>query len=254
MSYAVATRDAVRAAPFLTALAPLGLVGIAMPVTKTAVVEDGTAIDQAVASLRPGDLVGLASARASEVIAEVAARRGLPLSGVLWWSVGDTTAEPLRRLGHRVASAARSSAAGLAAAMIAHGVVGRRVLLPRAEDGRPEAALLLRQAGAHVEEVVSYRTVSCSADDPSLGEGLARWHAGEVVVAALFAPSQVVALQEVLSARRIAMTSASVLFAAIGETTARALTAAAVLRFVVASAPTPQAMANAIATRYPPTR
>ncbi len=81
---------------------------------------------------------------------------------------------------------------------------------------------------------------------------LTRWLAGEVAVAALFAPSQVAALAALLAAHGRSLAEAPALFAAIGDTTAAALAAAGVARLVVAAAPTPQAMANAVASRYSP--
>jgi uroporphyrinogen-III synthase len=131
-------------------------------------------------------------------------------------------------------------------------LAGRRILLPRAEDGRDEAALALRAAGARVDELIVYRTVPTAADAPSLQPALARWLAGEVAVAALFAPSQVAALAALLAAHGRALASAPTLFAAIGETTAAALGAAGAPQICVASAPTPEAMANAVAARYSP--
>lgn len=290
MPYAVATREPARAAAFLEALAPLGLTGLAMPVTASRAVDDLRPLERALASLAGGELVALASARASELVAEqlgnllepgrssgsldggrdggrddgLAAR----LAGVAWWAVGESSAAPLRRLGLAVSVASRASAAGLAEAVIAAAarraaaaggpdparLAGRRVLLPRAEEGRDEAALALRQAGATVDELVVYRTVPAAAEEPAVQPALARWLAGEVAVAALFAPSQVAALQSLLAARGLDLSASPALFAAIGETTAAALAAAGVAHLVVAGAPTPEAMVNAVASRYPTER
>jgi uroporphyrinogen-III synthase len=251
MSFAAVTRDAVRAAPFFEALAPLGLSGVAMPVTSAVGPEDPSAVEAALGSLRPGDVVALASARASAVVAAIATRLELPLHGVSWWAVGEATAAPLRKLGYLVTTAPRSSSAGLAEALLTCGVAGRRVLLPRAEEGRDEAALALRDGGAHVDEVIAYRTVAVAADAPELSEGVARWLAGQIEVAVVLAPSQVAALRAVLAVNGLAMSASPVLFAAIGETTGQALLDSGVERWVVASASTPQAMANAVASRYP---
>jgi uroporphyrinogen-III synthase len=309
MPYAVATREPDRAASFLEALTPLGLTGLAMPVTTTVAVGDLSPLAVALASLQPGELVALASARASELVVAQLTGLGLPLPHVGWWAVGESSAAPLRQLGYSVSVAPRSSAISLAEAIIAtlgtasstasvpaqasslgtvdrivDGTVDRtvdglsaapsaavsaepsavvlaapplahrRILLPRAEDGRDEAALALRAAGAHVDELVIYRTAALPRDSPALQAALARWRAGEVAVAALFAPSQVVALQAALASVDLTLAAAPVLFAAIGDTTAQSLSAAGVTQLVVASAPTPQAMANAVASRYPPRR
>jgi uroporphyrinogen III methyltransferase / synthase len=254
MSHVVATREAARAAPFLDALAPLGLRGLALPVTTTVDVEPA-ALDAALAALRPGDRVGLASARASALVAASLRRAALPIHGDQLWAVGDATAAPLRQVGYPVRVATTSSASGLAAALLAaDGDARRRVLLPRAEDGRDEAAAALRRAGVEVVDLVVYRTVALDPGAAELAEGLARWRAGEVAVACLFAPSQVVALADLLTAHGLALPASPIVFAAIGDTTAVALCHAGVQDPAVAAAPTPAAMANAVASRYPPRR
>jgi uroporphyrinogen III methyltransferase/synthase len=64
-------------------------------------------------------------------------------------------------------------AEGVAAAMRAAGVDGARVLLPRAAGAREILPALLREAGAVVEEVSSYRTVVPDTDVREVRERLA---------------------------------------------------------------------------------
>ncbi len=63
----------------------------------------------------------------------------------------------------------------------------------------------------------------------------------------VMAPSQVTALDAMLPVRTI-----ETVFAAIGETTAEALRAAGARRVVVATEPTPEGIANAVRSVYPP--
>jgi uroporphyrinogen-III synthase len=119
------------------------------------------------------------------------------------------------------------------------------VLVPRAEGGRDEAIAMLRDAGAVVDAIVAYRTVPAAADDPALARGLEVLR-GEAAVCAVFAPSQVAALDALVEIRRI-----SAPFAAIGETTAAALRAAGAAVVVVADGPTPERLANAVSGVYP---
>jgi uroporphyrinogen-III synthase len=65
-------------------------------------------------------------------------------------------------------------------------------------------------------------------------------------VCAVFAPSQVAALDAVFGIRRIAAP-----FAAIGETTAAALRAAGAAVVSVADGPTPEGLAKAVSAVYP---
>jgi uroporphyrinogen-III synthase len=65
-------------------------------------------------------------------------------------------------------------------------------------------------------------------------------------VCAVFAPSQVAALDALVGVRRI-----TARFAAIGETTAAALRAAGAAAIAVADAPTPERLAKAVSAVYP---
>jgi uroporphyrinogen-III synthase len=69
---------------------------------------------------------------------------------------------------------------------------------------------------------------------------------GEVAVCAVFAPSQVAALDALVGVRRITAS-----FAAIGETTAAALRAAGATTIAVADAPAPERLAKAVSAVYP---
>lgn len=249
MAYALVTREPERAAPYCAALAPLGLRALAMPVTATEELAPAT-LTAALVELSAGEVVALASARAAELVAHALAGRAVSAE---LWAVGEATAAPLRRAGHAVHVARGASALALAESILAaHAGVGLRVLLPRAAEGREEAALALRAAGAEVRELPVYRTVVAALSAPALAEPLHRWATGEVAVVAVFAPSQVAALGQLVSRSGRALAApGGPLFAAVGETTASALRAAGVTELVVAAQPTPEAMAKAVATRYP---
>jgi len=241
--HAVITRDAEAAAAYAAALVPLGLDGVAMPVTRTAPPSDPGELVRAVGHGGYAAIV-VASARAAEALAAARGQAALPEV----WAVGPATARALAAAGivARMPAAARDVAA-LAEALIAErDVMGQRVLVPRAEDGRDEAIDALRAAGAEVDAVVAYRTVPAAGDDPALVRGLALLRRGEAAVCAVFAPSQVAALDTLVGIRRI-----SAVFAAIGQTTAAALAAAGAAAIAVADRPTPEGLAKAVAAVYP---
>ncbi|HEY0191341.1 MAG TPA: uroporphyrinogen-III synthase, partial [Kofleriaceae bacterium] len=165
------------------------------------------------------------------------------------WAVGPATARALADAGipARLPAGARDGAS-LAAAVIADRALrGRRVLVPRAEAGRDELVDALRAAGAEVDAVAAYRTVAAPGDHPAIAHGLALLRAGDAAVCAMFAPSQVAALVDLLGP----LAALATRFAAIGQTTAAALRAAGVTRLVVADAATPERLANAVAAVYP---
>jgi uroporphyrinogen-III synthase len=117
---------------------------------------------------------------------------------------------------------------------------------PNARSRGSACSCRLREAGAAVDAITAYRTVPASADDPALAQGLALLRRGEVAVCAVFAPSQVAALDALVGVARITAPCA-----AIGETTAAALRAAGAVAVVVAGAPTPEGLAKAVSAVYP---
>jgi uroporphyrinogen-III synthase len=249
--YAVITREIDAASPYAAALAALGLDALAMPVTCAAPAGDPEELARAVTRGGHAAII-VASARAAAALAAAleAARRsaaGAELAEV--WAVGPATARALAAAGiaARVPDGVRDAASVAQALLAERALAGRRVLVPRAEGGRDEAIAALRAAGAEIEAIVAYRTVTAAADDPALAAGLAALRGGTVGVCAVFAPSQAAALDAVFGIRRIAAP-----FAAIGETTAAALRAAGAAAVAVAGAPTPEGLAKAVSAVYPP--
>jgi uroporphyrinogen-III synthase len=239
VAYAVITREA--AARYAAVLAPLGLEVVALPVTRSEPARDPGVLARAIAQGGYAAIV-IASARAAEALH--LARGDLPLPEV--WAVGPATARALAAAGiaAEVPPIARDGQA-LAEALVAQrAIAGRRVLVPRAEDGRDEAIAILRAAGAEVDAITAYRTVAVGGDDPTLRAGLAVLH--RAAVCAVFAPSQVTALDALA-----AIPSLPAYFIAIGETTAAALRAAGAAAVAVADAPTPEGLAKAVSAVYP---
>ncbi len=221
---AVLTRDDARAAPYAAALAPLGYVSVALPVTRTEAL-DPAPLARAVAG--DHDLVLVASARAATALVAAGRPRGRV------WAVGPATAAILTAAGIAAELPAVATAEGLARAAIDACSPGR-VLVPRAEAGRDDGLALLRAAGWQVDDVVAYRTIATPAGDPALADGLAALASAALCV--VFAPSQVAALAALVPLASIRA------FAAIGGTTAEALAAGGVEGIVVAREPTPDGL------------
>jgi uroporphyrinogen-III synthase len=228
MAFAVLTRDPADAQAYAAALAPLEVV--AMPVTRTVEVPGALAGAQA-------DLVMVMSPRAAHLYA----KSGLALDV---WAVGPATRRALDIAKLRaVVPADVSDGVGLARALAKTGVRGKRVLVPRAEEGRTEPLDILRAAGAEVIDVIAYRTVDAVPDDPRGRELL---EAGQAAVCCVFAPSQVKALARIVDLRAV-----NTRFCAIGETTAAAVREAGIAGVAVAPSPTPEGMAQAVRAVYP---
>jgi uroporphyrinogen-III synthase len=236
MAYAVLTRDSTSAAAYAVALAPLGFEVVAMPVTTYK--STGAALDTAC------DFIVVASPRAAQELSRAHAPSGEV------WAVGPATQRALAiaKIPAVVPENIRDGQE-LARALVAQrDVKGKRVLVPRAEEGRPEARDVLGAAGANVVDVVAYRTIPVDAQDPLVRAGaelLARRTSD--VMCAVFAPSQVEALAAIVGP----LAGIHATFVAIGETTASALRARGVSAVAVAPTPTPEGIAIAVASVYP---
>ena len=244
MAYAVITREVGGGSAYAGALEPLGLEAVMMPVTQTAPPADPDALVRAME--RGGyQAIVCASARAAGAI--IRAKGHTPVPEV--WVVGPATERVLRdaHLSPILPETARDGASLARALVSQRELAGKRVLVPRAEDGRDDAIEILRAAGVLVDAIAAYRTVPVPADDPEIARGHALLAAGQVAVCCVFAPSQVAALDALVRISKL-----DTQFAAIGDTTADALRDAGATRVVVAPTPTPEGIANAVAAVYPP--
>ena len=144
---------------------------------------------------------------------------------------------------------ARDGASLVRALLLQRDLAGKRVLVPRAEDGREEGIAMLRDAGVLVDDIVAYRTLTVAADAPAIARGIEVLATGQAAVCCVFAPSQVEALDALIGVRKI-----DTRYVAIGETTAEALRDAGAKVIAVAETPTPEGIAKAVASVYPQQR
>jgi uroporphyrinogen-III synthase/uroporphyrinogen III methyltransferase/synthase len=181
-------------------------------------------LDAALRALAGFDWAVFASATAVERTVARLAELGLPIAALAGRSlaaVGPATADALARAVREPdLLPAEAKGEAMAAALAPH-VRGRRVLLPRPAEGRPELLDGLRAAGADVAAVEAYRTVPAPAEAI---RPLAGWlAAGEVAAVAFASPS---AVRAVLAGLGVdAALLRRVPLAAIGPTTAEALRA-----------------------------
>jgi len=251
MATAVLTRDPVDVPSYARVLAPLGLDVVAMPVTRTVSAPDPDALVRAL-----GDgvytAIVVASPRAAAELAKAHGRAPMETVPTIW-AVGQATKRALdiARLTAQVPDDVKDGGELAVKLAASRDLRGERVLVPRAEDGRTEILEVLREAGAIVVDVIAYRTVATAPDDPSVQVGLDALLAG-VAICGVFAPSQVSSLAAMVAARGGSLAGLSTTFCAIGDTTAAALREAGVRQIAVAAAPTPEGMAQAVGSVYPP--
>ena len=164
----VVTRSREQAGEFIEMLEERGAEAIPAPTIRVLPPEDTTAIDAACAEAGSYDWIVFTSANAvdhflSRLLTACDIRE---LKGVRICTIGPSTASRLASYGIRVdLTPAEYRSEALIEAMKARApLAGARVLLPKADIAREHLAEELRGAGAHVVEVVAYRTVLASGD------------------------------------------------------------------------------------------
>ncbi len=215
---------------------------IECPLTRTAPPADPAALRRVAARADSFDWAVFSSVRGVEAF--VVARRGRrPIfpAGMRVAAVGAATARAVRDAGGRVSFQPKDeSAAGLVADWPDE-PQGSAIFVPRAEKGRHELVLSLRQRGARVTEVVAYRTVARPAPLPVV-RGIVSGRIDAVVVQA---PSAVASLRASARSHRLKL-SGTFLAIAGGKTTAAAAARLRPRNLVVSARPTPEALAEAV--------
>ncbi len=175
----------------------------------------------ALARLASFDWIVLTSANA---VGAVVARLAAPPAGVRVAAVGVGTAAELTAAGWRVdLTGSGPGAVELVAALRAAGLgAGSRVLFPAGDRARPTLAGGLAAAGAAVERVEAYRTLSLAVDAARCAAQVER---GEVEAVTFASPSAAEALARALGVSRFRQLLARLAVASIGPTTSAALTA-----------------------------
>ncbi len=205
-------------------------------------------LDAALRELSRFDWAVFASATAVERTLERLAALGLApaaLAPLSLAAVGPATAEALARAVREPDLVPAESKGEAMAAALAPRVRGRRILLPRPAEGRPELLEGLAAAGADVTAVEAYRTLPAP---PEAIRPLAGWLGrGEVAAVAFASPSAVKAVVAGLGER--AGLLRGVVLAAIGPTTSEALRAAGLDPAVQPGRYTGADLAEAIAVR-----
>ena len=173
----VVTRARAQAAGFIDALAAAGADVVPCPTIEITAPASWAPLDAAIARIDAYDWIVLTSVNGVAMFFDRlrAQRRDVrALHRARIAAVGPETAAALSARGLLVDVVPEEfRAEGVADAMRAAGVAGARVLLPRAAGAREILPALLREAGATVEEVASYRTATPRTDMREVRELLA---------------------------------------------------------------------------------
>ncbi len=164
----VVTRPRAQAAGFIDALAAAGADVLPCPTIEIVAPASWAPLDAAVARIEAYDWIVLTSVNGvamffARLHAQRRDVRALHRARVA--AVGPETAAALAAHGQLVDVVPQEfRAEGVAAAMRAAGIAGAHILLPRAAGAREILPALLREAGAQVDEVASYRTAAPRTD------------------------------------------------------------------------------------------
>jgi uroporphyrinogen III methyltransferase/synthase len=159
----VVTRSREQAGELIDLLEERGAEAIAAPTIRVASPEDPAPLERAVAEASTYHWIIFASANAVDCFMSRLLASGdvRDLKGVRIATVGPSTAARLQRYGVRVDLTPEEYRAESLVSALAEGrsLEGVRLLLPRADIGRDILAEQLREAGAHVDDVIAYRTM-----------------------------------------------------------------------------------------------
>lgn len=246
--HVVITRSAGKADGMAVRLRELGAEPIIYPTIAYAPPEDGAVLDAALLRLTTAhyDWLILTSIHAVRVVAERLEVLGVDLrvaaGNLQVATVGPVTATAcVKRLGVTPASVPdQFIAEGLAAAL--GDMAGKRVLLPNADISRPALESLLRTAGAQVDRMVAYRTVTAPDNGVDMAGMLA---AGQIGAITFTSGSTVRAFVEKVGPRALELMQKTVI-ACIGPATAVVCEELAIVPHVVAEVFTEEGLIEAL--------
>jgi uroporphyrinogen III methyltransferase / synthase len=232
--------------PLRKALAAMGAEVLDLPVISVAPPEDGAPLRAALAALDRFDWIAFTSRNSVRAVLDALGATQLTIPAAMRVAaVGPATCTALEAASIDVeCMPPEASAADLAAAMAATGIAGQRVLLPVGDRARHDLRNGLAAAGAVVEQVIAYRTVSTG----ERGEALRALTSGSVDIVALASPSAVTALVALLGGDPVPLRYTRL--ACIGPTTASAVTRLGLVPAAVATEHTALGLADAIARLY----
>ena len=248
----VVTRAPEQAGELIRELERLGAEVLILPTVSFAPPSDWQPVDSALRAIDEFDWILLTSQNAVRFLAQRFGElkldvKSLPVRKPSFAVVGAATAQAASEAGFRVDYTAREhSGEGLARELQAS-LKNSRVLLPRSDRADDRLPTSLREAGAHVTEVVAYRTAAPRQLDAQIVNRVQRAEVGAIVFAS---PSAYHNLSDVIGAKQLAELSSRVDFAAIGPTTARALREAGARVAIEANESSAAGLADAIAKHY----
>lgn len=245
------TRARDQAAELVERLEAMGAEAIEAPMIRIAPPDDYGALDEACREPGRFDWIVFSSSNAVDHFIDrlLEGPRDLrALNGVKLCAVGPATSERLSRRGIKVDLTPVEYRAEAVLAALAGGgsLEGTRVLLPRADIGRELLADELRKVGAHVTEVVAYRTVMVEPEREGEPDVYRLLLERRVDVVTFASPSAVRTFVQVLGPEPAADLLRTTIVASIGPVTAEAAAQCNIPTTIMPSSYTSAALVDAI--------
>jgi uroporphyrinogen-III synthase len=245
----VVTRAAAQALDLLKALQYAGAVPILLPVIQILPPEDFAALDEALRRLGEFDWILFTSQNAVRIVHErldaAPPETKVHMQTLLAGTVGEATATEAASAGFRVAHVASRPLGAALAEELGNCLEGKKVFLPRSDRANPEMIVALEKVGAHVTEVVAYRTLAAEAQDRDV---VAKAMKADAVL--FFSPSAVEGFDSVCGAGRLAEFSAQGIVLASGPVTLAALQSKGIVNAAAAKEPSVARIIEALAHSF----
>jgi uroporphyrinogen-III synthase len=245
------TRAADQSQALLAALREQGAQPVLLPMVAFALPDDLQSLDDSLRRLGEYHWVFFTSQNAVRALQErsehlkVSLRDAVATAQIA--AVGPATAEAARAAGLAIAYVAKEHNGVALAQELQTEVQGKRVLLPRSDRANPDLVETLQRLGAHVTEIVAYKTLRPASDGMHDLENILQ----DVPDAVLFfSPSAVYHLRELLGPQAFLNLAEKSAFAAIGPVTERSLREAGVQRLIVSSDTSASAILESLANFF----
>lgn len=228
-----------------------GAIPLISPLISFAEPEDFGPLDKAIDEFARFDWIILTSVRAARAVAGRAneLRQSVRPAGCSMRAacVGPVTAEAARHAGFSLAHVAETHNGVALAEELGSQLAGARVLLPRSDRANPDLPVALKRHGAHVTEVIAYRTVPPTESDQ---DSLKAMVAGEADAILFFSPSAVQHFYQAFGDGRMRAAQDMLVVTAVGQVTAKALRDAGVERIIVALDTTAASVIDALEKHF----
>ncbi len=245
----VVTRAAAQAIDLLKALQYAGAVPILLPVIQILPPENFLALDETLRRLGEFDWILFTSQNAVRIVHErlelFRPETKSSMQTLFAGAVGEATAQEATAAGFRVAHIASRPLGVTLAEELGSCLQGKKVFLPRSDRANPGVLVALEKFGAHVTEIVAYRTLAAEAQ---AGDVVSKTMSADAVL--FFSPSAVEGFDSVCGAGRLAEFSEKGIVLASGPVTLAALRAKGIANAGAAKEPSVARIIEALANSF----